>query len=177
MDHGRLYLGKISLVYPLAAIGACTSSFGKPIRALSLVMLAMTILWSFGSGDIRYAIAIEVIGGMLIVCFASAIWSKLKGYKTLASTAALVFIAFFGFLTALIFKRGVSHMEFYTTDSDWDSIGQPTIISQPILYAEEAKNILFDRDPKRFIDEPTAFLLADVEVWINSIDATSSSPQ
>jgi hypothetical protein len=174
MDHGSLYLGKISLVYLLAAITSCISWFGRPIRSLSLLTLTMILLWSFGSGDIRYAISIEVIGGILIVCLASTIW-KLKGYeKRLAFPAALMFFLFFGPQMVLIFKRGVSHMEFYTTDSDWDSISQPTAISQPVLYAEEAKNILFDRDPKRFIDEPTAGLLADVEVWINSIDATSA---
>jgi len=174
MDHGGLYFGKISLIYPLAIVAACARSMDMPIRTLSLATAIMILLWSFGSGDIRYAIPIEVIGAILIVYLASHAWAKLEAHQTFSKIAILLAITFLGLLTFFIFMRGVVHKEYYSTNNAWDSIGQPTILSAPMLYAKEAKELFLDRDPRRFIDEETARVLSDVEVWINSIDATSA---
>jgi hypothetical protein len=42
-----------------------------------------------------------------------------------------------------------------------------------LLYTQESKYIFFDRDPGAYIDRQTAESLSQIEIWINSIDATS----
>jgi len=171
MGHGRFYLGRISIAYLLAFVATFTRRLGRTIRVLSLCTLAMIVLWSFSSGETRYGIPIEIIGGILTVCLLSSVWFQMTSTRTgaLGRSVLLLFVGVIALQACLVFRRGVFHKEYYTTDNDWDSIAQPTAISQPLLYAKEAKNIVSDRDPKAFIDRQTARSLAEIEVWINGI--------
>ena len=181
MSHGQHYLGKLSIAY-LFALGALfVGGLDRQVRVIMFCMLAMTVLWSFSSGDIRYAIPIEVMGGILMVCLMSAIWQKSshavrnKWPKLVFAVLALQMcvVGVLALQTCLIFRRGVVHQEWYTRDEDWDSISQPTAVSQPLLYVRGLEYVFLDRDPRAFIDKETAQALSKIEIWINSIDATS----
>ena len=171
MSHGQHYLGKLSIAFLLSLAAIFVKGLGQQVRMLVLCTLAMTVLWSFSSGDMRYAIPIEITGGVLIVCLMSTAFRYFNGKQ---STRWLrLFVAALSVQTSLVFLLAAAHREYYTTNDEWDSISQPTVFSQPLLYINEIKHVFSDRDPAKYIDRPTAALLSEVEIWINSIDATS----
>src|SRR4029077_3061840 len=49
----------------------------RSIRGLAIITLISTILWSMTSGYIRYALYLELAGGILLVCVAAFNWQRL----------------------------------------------------------------------------------------------------
>lgn len=178
MAQCYLYKGRISIAFLVAIIGCLARKVDSRVRRLSLFTFAAIMLWSFTSGDIRYGIPMEICGGLIIITFAiTAYEAELpKLTKSLTAKLALAAILFGGLLlfqTVLIYNHAIVHEEFYSSDSPFDTVSQPTLITAPNAYLREARNILHDQKPEDFLDAETRNLFAPVEVWINSYDATS----
>jgi hypothetical protein len=163
--EGRhIYAGKIPLGFFLAICFLIFQRKASPFRALSFIMLLSGILWSATSGYVRYACYLEVIAGILIIYFMTAIVHAAK-VALLARTS--LFLATLAALVASCFVS-LRHVARY----EWSM--RPTFFTDQRAYLDAARFFFRDYSLKRFICSETIALFEQVDVWIKTVPLTSS---
>jgi hypothetical protein len=155
-----VYSGRLSLGF-IASLLAWIVAWRDPqLRRLSFVTLAGLLLWSRGTGYIRYALFLELLAGVVLVTLAV---QTMKDRRLLV-IALLVFCSL-GEQALLACK--------YTATTEWS--GRPIFFKYPDAWKREAHYLLRDRRSlASFSSKTDRVRFADVEIWIESSIKTAS---
>jgi hypothetical protein len=165
---GRTFLGLVASIYGLFSKAVPPRS--KPLFAITLGGL---MLWSFSSGDIRYGMAVEVMSAIAVTLVLVRIFSRFREEgesrpalrpTLIQKVAAVVFVG-----CAVTAWWQVIALD----DNLFGPVFQPTLFQQPTAWVRELPNILTDRDPAKYFSDNEKALFNNIDVWINTWDATS----
>jgi hypothetical protein len=172
------------------------------IRKVCFIMFVGCCLWSFGSGDLRYALIGEVFGGIICCFIFKYLYEQARGVAKMPGAALikarLAFALVIGFAllqTSIGVWMGLIHFNCASENQPCDRIMQPTItnrfmeptyklltgidLSQQLNltgsydYRKEASYFFRDRWAQDFFSESDKAQFREVEIWINSSDETS----
>lgn len=154
----RVYSGRLTLG-TVAAIVCLFPRFTRAARALAFVLLFGSFLWAMTSGYIRYALYLEVLGGVLIAYLIVQIyfWTE-KRSGILKWPAAGIPL---GLLVCQCYAAGS-----YVYLTEWSL--RPTYFDQPEAYLAEMRYVLHDHNLSKFLPTDQKPLFYNVETWIVS---------
>jgi hypothetical protein len=154
-----IYSGRMSLGF-VACFVAWIVGWGDPqLRRLSFLTLAGLLLWSLGTGYIRYALVLELLAGVVLVTLALEAMKRPR----LIAIGLLIFCSL-GVQTLLACK--------FTGKTEWS--GRPTFFKYPDAWKREAHYLLRDRSLRAFSPKIDRTRFAQVDVWIESSIKTAS---
>jgi hypothetical protein len=170
-----VYSGRISLAVVAAAACLCFTWRDRELRALSLAALSGALLWSATlTGYARYAIFVEVLGGVLVVRFAALLLSR--GDSSRPAQGAWLRLTpkparAFALILLLASFVQVARASGYLLRYEWGM--RPTFFEDARGYKAEARFMLRDYDLKKFLDESDREQMAGVGAWVESGPLTS----
>jgi hypothetical protein len=154
-----VYSGRLSLGF-IAGFAAWLAAWGdRDLRRISFVTIAGLLLWSAGTGYIRYALFLELSAGIVLVMLSASAIKK----RLLVPLATLV-ICSLGGQTILACR--------YTAKTEWS--GRATVFQYPAEWKREAAFLFRDRSLRKFSSDTDRARFAHVEVWIESSIKTAS---
>jgi hypothetical protein len=149
-----VYSGRLSLGFVGALVAWLVAWRDVRLRRLSFITLAGLLLWSVGTGYIRYALFLELLAGVVLVVLAVQTMKD----RRLIPVAILVLCSLGG--QALLACR-------YTTKTEWS--GRPTFFKYPDAWRREAQHLFRDhRSLASFSPKADRVRFGQVEVWIES---------
>jgi hypothetical protein len=154
-----VYSGKMSLGFIACFVAWIVAWRDPQLRRLSFLTLAGLVLWSFGTGYIRYALVLELLAGILLITLGV---QALKQPR-LIPIATLIFCSL-GMQTLLACK--------FTGKTEWS--GRATFLKYPDAWKREAHYLLRDRSLRSFSPKIDRTRFAQVEVWIESSIKTAT---
>ncbi len=165
--HSELavYSGRLTIGFIVALAGLILAWSDTRARTLCFVFLASCLLWSAGSvGYSRYGLYQELLAGLTIIAVScvvirNASRAKLH-WRTVCATLFFVALASQATLACV-----------YVLRTEWGS--RPTLLSSPVVYAQEATLLLRDHSLKKFLTDDERMLFDRVPVWIESSVKTS----
>jgi hypothetical protein len=202
MNTAIIYSGRLNFGFVLAL---CTLFFTRTpssIRRISFITVFGSYIWSFTSGDLRYALIGEVFGG-IICCFifkylydqAFGRFATVSAPLKSARTAFALVLAFSLLQTTFAVWFGLVHFECANEKLLCDRVMQPVYtnkftattfmrlldlempkqldFNQTYSYVQEASYFLRDRRAQDFFSNSDKAQFGKVDLWINSSDATS----
>jgi hypothetical protein len=154
-----VYSGRLSLGFIAALAAWLVAWHDVQLRRLSFLTVAGLLLWSLGTGYIRYALVLELLAGLVLI---TLLLQTVKRPQLFA-VAALIFCSL-GAQTILAGK--------YTGKTEWS--GRPTFFKYPDAWKREAKYLLRDRSLRSFSPKIDRTRFGQVEVWIESSIKTAT---
>jgi hypothetical protein len=202
MNTAIIYSGRLNLGFVLSLCLLFWRLTPSSLRKLSFVMVFGCFLWSFGSGDLRYALIGEMFGGVAC-CFIfkylyDQVATKLPAGRLALMKTRIAFVLVLGFaacqsLSGMWFS--LVHFECANESELCDRVMQPIFtnrftavtfksladLSMPkhidfdhnYSYRAEASYLLRDRQAQDFYSPSDKAQFRDVQMWINCSDATS----
>jgi hypothetical protein len=172
------YSGRVSIGYIFVLLGSLSHLVGGEARKLCLVTLGSFFLWIFTSGDIRYAIHLELLCGLAMIAILASVYrsyAKGEGDKIpfKAVTLVALFVILFSGQTYASYRSALVHREYISEESQNNRVVQPTIFDGLRKYRDESANLLHDRSSEEYLSARERQILDNVDVWINSYEATS----
>jgi hypothetical protein len=194
-----LYTGRINIGFILACALLLGRSASNTLKKICAVFVVSSVLWSFVSGDVRYALLNEVLGGVFCVFGLAHVLSMRRSLTQRRELfkARLAFGLYASLLVVFSFLSvwfGLTHVECFSTDKFCNRAMQPyfmTAYSKPTYmmydqifkseldttpspnYFKEASLFLRDYNAQGFLNTELQTKLSKVDVWINCYDATS----
>jgi hypothetical protein len=159
-DLGR-HAGRLSIVFIAALVGLI--GFWKNCRIwfISLCVVVGALLWSSISGMPRYALYLELIGGVVIFYFASLLSpdaGRQRSHQFLNRSAQLLL------LMVVLAQSVVAGV--YAVRFEWGS--RPTVFNNYKAFANDAKYILRDYSLPSFMPARELELIQPVGAWIEA---------
>jgi hypothetical protein len=154
-----VYSGRMSLGFIACFVAWLVAWRDTQLRRLSFVTLAGLLLWSVGTGYIRYALFLELLAGVVLVILASQTMKQ----RLLIPIAALIFCSLGG-QTLLACK--------FTPKTEWG--GRRTVFKYPDAWKREAHHLFRDRSLRSFSPKVDRTRYGQVEVWIESSIKTAA---
>jgi hypothetical protein len=149
-----VYSGRLSLGFVAPFIAWLVAWRDVQLRRLSFLTLAGLLLWSVGTGYIRYALFLELLAGVVLVMLAVQTMKD----RRLVVIAVLVFCSLGG-------QAGLACR--YTAKTEWS--GRPTFFKYPDAWRREAQYLFRDRRSlASFSPKADRVRFSEVEVWIES---------
>jgi hypothetical protein len=195
------YSGRLNLGFILACAFLFSRSTPRVLRKINFVTVLATLLWSFTSGDIRYALFSETLCGIACLGALLYVWqmvqqldvTRSEKIKRYAAAGLFTFFVSLCSLSGLWF--GLIHFECSSETKFCDRPMQPYFMTRLALptyryiyhaplsdtlrlapantYFREASYFLRDQSDDRFFDESARRMFRDVDVWVNCVDSTS----
>ncbi len=166
MSEIAVYSGRISIGFILAAICFIFVRSKASIRELSFITLVGLFLWSAGSGYSRYAIYLELTGGVILVWFVAYVWKQCL--RLPVGPKLLIQIPLWIALVA----QTVLALD-YANQYEWSMRG--TIFKHRVNFLlNESREFLRDRSLLAYLSPADRASLDDVDVWIETTDKTSA---
>ncbi len=165
LNEFTFYSGRLTAGYLLAIICLFIARGDRRVRALAVITLMGTILWSATSGYIRYALYLELTSGLLLIWLAHFIWTKSARFPNWTRYAAqaplwLLFI-------------GQSYVALgYVNRWEWSTRG--TGFAHPKPFMRESKNLLRDRSLASYLAPGDKALFDNVDVWVETTYKTAA---
>jgi hypothetical protein len=166
------YTGRIALGFIIAVASLLTPRFSPSVRRLGLVTAASILLWSASSGNLRYAIFAEVLGGIVILSVLASLLRtsgdsvgppKRRKLAVLASSfSVLIAIQVLGSYKQALTLNRLSYQ---------DKV-QTTIFQDVRGYAHESAYLFRDRNMERFLSSDEQRTVDSIDVWVNSYPTT-----
>ena len=196
-----VYSGRLNLGFIISLGLLFSKAAPKELKKILLVMISATIVWSFVSGDIRYALPMEVLGGIACLFALLYVWriarerevGTVELYKRYAALGLFTF--FLGFCSLSGIWNGLIHFECSSDTKFCDRPMQPyfmTAFAAPTFhylyhaplpsqlrlepsrtYFREAAFMMSDQTNEKFLTESDHENFRDVDTWINCYDSTS----
>lgn len=155
-----VYSGRLTLGFIAAFVAWVVAWRDVQLRRLSFLTLAGSLLWSLGTGYIRYALFLELLAGVVLVTLAAQIMKD----RRLIGIAILVFCSLGG--QALLASK-------YIARTEWS--GRPIFFKYPDAWKREAHYLFRDRRSlASFSPKADRVRFGEVEVWIESSIKTAS---
>jgi hypothetical protein len=142
--------GRLSLAFAACAAGALWRGADARVRQLALVVLCGSVLWAAGSGMHRYATYVELAGGLVL-------------FHLIRRTATLNRARAFGGILVLVLVVQTASSCVYAYRFEWG--GRPPFFANPSGHLDEARNLLRDRTPRRFLSYDELRPIDEVDVW------------
>jgi len=166
------YTGRIALGFVFAVAALLAPRVSPSARLLGLVTGASILLWSASSGNLRYGIFAEVLGGIVVFSvLASFLKTSKNGGGPPQSRKLIVLASSFSLLIAIqVFS---SYKEALTLDrlSYGDKV-QATIFQDVSGYVHESAYFFSDRSMERFLSSDEHRIIEGVDVWVNCYPTT-----
>lgn len=154
-----VYSGRMSLGFIACFVAWIVAWRNPQLRRLSFLTLAGLLLWSLGTGYIRYALFLELLAGVVVVILALQAMKQ----RLLMPIAALILCSL-GAQTLLACK--------YTGKTEWG--GRATFFTYPDAWKREAQYLFRDRSLRSFSPKIDRTRFGQVDVWIESSIKTAT---
>jgi len=132
-------------------------------KTIGFITVVGALLWSLGTGYIRYGLFLEVLGGVCLIVVGAHLWRLLSNPIVRRALAAL-------FVVALLAQAILA--AFYTFRVEWG--GRSTGPEHQREYRVELLQLFRDRSLKRYLKPDQLNLFDDVGVWVESSYKTSA---
>jgi len=165
LNEFTLYSGRLSLGYVLALVCLVIARREPKVWALAFITLLGSILWSGGTGYIRYALFLELTSGILLIWLVQYVSGKCAGFprwKRLLLQAPL-----------WLLLLGQSYFAL-TYVNLWEWSTRQTILSRDAPYRREYENFLRDRSFTSYLAPEELALFSDVDVWVETTYKTAA---
>ncbi|HEY6120042.1 MAG TPA: hypothetical protein VIV66_08795 [Pyrinomonadaceae bacterium] len=130
--------------------------------AIAFITIIATILWSLGTGYIRYGLFIEILSGLCLILLGTHCFQAISQ----ASHKAFAFFVF----AALVTQALVAVV--YTCRIEWG--GRPTAFEHPGAYSSQLTQVLRDYSFTHYLSRDELSLFQGVGVWVESSYKTSA---
>lgn len=158
---GRLSVGVIVAIFCLIA----ARRFLPTTRAIAIILLVGTLLWSITMGYIRYGLYLEVLAGVLVVMIAA----RLVGIRhTPEGRRIPVHIVSLGISLILIIVLGAQTVMAFVYLQRYEWSLRPTIFTERRQYMRELRYVLRDREIKPLLGKREQELFGATDVWFVS---------
>ena len=158
----HVYSGRMSLGLG-AAILLVFLVRNQRARALGFITIVSAVLWSMGTGYIRYGLFLEVLSGISLIMLGVYLWRSSFNPQLLRQGLALLV------WTGLLIQTAVG---VYMFDREWG--GRPTAFEHPREYRTELKELFRDRSLIRYLTPNEHDLFGGVGVWVETGPKTSA---
>jgi hypothetical protein len=156
-----VYSGRFTLGAVGALAGLALFRRDRLVLSLSTVFLLDASMWSASTGYIRYALHLEFVAGLLLVCLSALLArqasGEARGFRRVLAALPIAALVAQGAAAAAYVKR-----------TEWS--GRPTVFDEPRAYLREARFALRDRSLRRFLPERERALFDGVGAWVVSGD-------
>jgi hypothetical protein len=165
-------------------------------------MVLGSCVWSFGSGDLRYALIGEIFGGIFCCFIFKYLYDQASAFRRanwmISLKTRIAFVLVLGFVaaqTAFGLWFGLVHFECANENHLCDRVMQPVITNKlagitfkrlvdfdmprhmdferNYSYLQEAAYFFRDREAQDFYSDSDKEQFREVELWINSSDGSS----
>jgi hypothetical protein len=154
-----VYAGRLTLGFVAAILCLLAPKIGRNARSIALVVLTGSLMWAATSGYVRYALFIEILGGMLVLYISRFVWQRVNALPRPAGLALAVLPV--GLLVA---QSALSAG--YLRRTEWSL--RPMAFDEPQGYRKESRWILRDRELTSFQPAESKEIFAHVDAWIVS---------
>jgi hypothetical protein len=156
-----VYTGRITAGILAALVCALLPRADRRMRLLSAGLVAGTLVWSFATGYIRYAVGLELMFGVVLVYVAHLLWSSAgaPSNRALGIAGRAAFAGLACLLAAQLAWAGV-----HAYEREWG--GRPPLFSQPHEYRRDLRFVLRDRSLIDFLPREERELVSKVDVWV-----------
>jgi hypothetical protein len=159
------YSGRLSIALVTAALIIFLARRERAIWQLGFITIFGAIVWSASSGYIRYALYLELTGGILIIWGLSAAWKKLrsKGWSAALAGAPLA--------SLLLLQASFALAHAYR----WEWSARATVFDHRLRYdLQEGAQLLRDRSLSTYLSAEDVEAFNQVDCWIETTYKTSA---
>jgi uncharacterized membrane protein (DUF485 family) len=154
-----VYSGRISFGVVAAALCLLLPRADRRVRLLAGVALSGAILWSATSGYIRYALYLELLGGVLVLYLARWLAARMSQRPRVMRTAVASVI-----VCVLVVQNVLAGV--YVSRTEWSR--RKTYFERPEDYVSETQYFMHDHTLRKFLPPDKRGLIDGVEAWIVS---------
>ena len=172
------YSGRVLIGYVFVIAGLLSKSVQREVRKLCFICLGSFALWIASTGDIRYAIQLELLCGVAIIGVIASLYHRYARagfspdfYK--AATLVALFAILLSFQTYRAYSNGLTHRECVSEETHVNRVVQPTVFGHFHNFISESHFLMHDRSPESFLSADERRMVDKVDLWINSYEATS----
>lgn len=159
LSEPGLYAGRLTLSFLAALCCLLAPKINRSVRFIALIALMGSLMWAATSGYVRYALFVEILGGMLVIYLSSNVWQKVSALPRPAK------LALAGLPLCLLVAQ-IALSAVYVRRTEWSL--RPIAIDQPQASLKESRWILRDRDLTTFQSVHNKEIFARVDAWIVS---------
>jgi len=165
------YTGRITFGFIFAIASLFTPRFSPPVKLLGLVTASSIFLWSASSGNLRYGMFAEVLGGIVVLAVLASLLTKSGDVEPPQRRKLAVLAVSFSVLIALqVFS---SYKQALTLNQTlYQETVRATVFQDPRGYLRESAYLFRDRNMERFLSSDEQRTVDSVDVWVNSYPAT-----
>ncbi|HYX29119.1 MAG TPA: hypothetical protein VE863_11175, partial [Pyrinomonadaceae bacterium] len=165
LSEYHFYSGRLTLGFVLAISLILICYRHRRVWQLAFITFIGAILWSAGSGYIRYALYLELTSGLLMIWVILSVWKKLREQNSRAWFA----VAWLPLFLLLPSPFALAHAY------KWEWSARETIFQRDVRTdLDEASNLLRDRSLTAYIAPEDRKLVDDVGLWIETTYKTSA---
>lgn len=154
-----VYSGRISFGVVAAALCLFLPRADRRMRLLASVALVGAVLWSATSGYIRYALYLELVGGVLVIYLARWVAAQMSQRPRVLRSAVVCLIVCV--LVAQNVWAGI-----YVSRTEWSR--RKTYFERPEDYVSETQYFMHDHTLRKFLPPDKRGLIDGVEAWVVS---------
>jgi hypothetical protein len=169
---GVPYTGRLSLGFVVCILCLFSKAMSKELRLISILTIAGCLTWAGLSGNVRYALYLEILSGVVILGVFSTLYKTARETGKQRSRELVLFVLLFGGLL-LAQTAGAYGIAYWRGQALFDVPTQHSVFQQPRLYLAESKNLLRDRTATQYLPVRDRQLFDKVDVWINSYYTTN----
>lgn len=169
---GFPYTGRLSLGFVVCLLCLFYKSTTREIRATSLLTLLGLFAWSALSGNVRYALYLEVMCGIVMLSLFSTLYKTAKETGRQRTREMVLFVLLFGGLLVVQFA-GSYFLGIFQDKTLFNKTIQPTVFEEPKSYLAETPQLLRDHNALKYLSPQEQEMFARVDVWINSYYTTN----
>lgn len=155
------HAGRLSVCIVAALLGLIVKMKDRHARSLSFIALGGAFLWSAISGMPRYAIFLELTGGVVVLYLASLFHPRKNDSDQRRLLTRSLQVLIFGILVA---QSAVACI--YVYRFEWGS--RPSFFQNPKAYTRDSKYFLRDYSLLSYLPYREKALIRPVEVWVES---------
>jgi hypothetical protein len=169
---GVPYTGRLSLGFVVCILCLFSKAMSKELRLISILTIAGCLTWAGLSGNVRYALYLEIMSGVVILGVFSTLYKTARETGKQRSLEIVLFVLLFGGL-AVAQTAGAYGIAYWRGQALFDVVTQRSIFQEPRLYLAESRNFLRDRTATQYLSQRDRQLFEKVDVWINSYYTTN----
>jgi hypothetical protein len=154
-----VYSGRLTLAFAAAALCLLLPRVESRARLVALAALLGSFVWSATSGYVRYALFVEIAGGVLLVYLARYAWERALSLPRALRVAAAA-------LPVCLLVAQCALSASYVRQKEWG--GRPTVFDDAAGYRTELRWVWRDRDLMTFQPAENRQLFGRVDAWVVS---------
>jgi hypothetical protein len=159
-----VHSGRLCVAFIAAILGLAFRRAEKSTRILSLLVLFGIALWTLNTGYVRYALYVELLGGVVLLRLTYQFWSSSIRYSR---STKLVLVS-----SVWVLLAGQSFLAVrYASRVEWGM--RTTYFHDETAFLNESEYLLRDHSFLKFLAPRERKLLSEVDVWVESNFITS----